>query len=117
MVARINRNRNTNPVADNKVAIAVNDTTAVTLDAADTSRIFFEVSILPAVTDVCVFIRIYPASDDNIERGVWIGRFNFGNDVFFRPSWRMPEDNICTDEISAILLSGDPDENVYVVTY
>jgi len=117
MVARIGRNQNSNPVADNKTAITVNDTTAVTLDAADTSRIFFEVSILPKSTDVCVFIRLYPASDDNIERGVWIGRFNFANDVFFRPFWRMPADNICPDEISAILLSGDPDENVYVVTY
>ena len=117
MSLSIDRNRNTNDTADVKAAITVNNTTSVVLAAANLNRIFFEVNNLPKATDVCVFIRPYPAAQDTIRRGAWVGRFNFANDTVFRSFWRMPKDNIYTGEISAILLAGQPDEDVYVIEY
>ena len=117
MTQSIGRNRNTNDVADVKPPITLNDTTAVVLAAANPNRIFFRVGIVPVNDDLNVFVRLYAASDDNLERGIWIGQFIMGNNVFFVPSWPMPSDNIYPGEISAILKSGVPDLDVYVTEY
>jgi len=111
------RTRNVNNEPNVPNPITLNDTTAVKIADANSSRNFIEFSILPKMTDVCVFIRLYPALDDDLMRGTWIGRFNLGNNVFFRSSWRMIQDSIYPGEISAILLGGQPDEDIYITEY
>lgn len=117
MPSFIQRTRNTNDTASVPAAITLNDTTAVVIAVANLERQYFQVNVLPAVLDTCVFIRLYAAGDDNDAVGDWIGRFNFANDVFFKPSWRMTPDNIYTGEISAILIAGAADEDVYITEY
>lgn len=112
----IERTRNTNPIANVFLPIAVGET-AVKLADPRNDRLYFQVDVLPDVSDVNIAIRLYPAADDDTWRGDWIGRFNFGNDVFFKPFWRMTPDNIYTGEISAIVMPGDPTVDLYVTEY
>lgn len=117
MTLKRERTINTNNEANVPLLITANATTAVTVIGINLERTFFEIDILPKMTDVCVFIRLYEAAQDDIMRGAWIGRFTFGNSTFFREHWRMPTDNIYTGEISVILLAGDPNEDVYITEY
>jgi len=117
MTFTIDRNRNTSDEADVKTTITVDDTTAVVLAAANPNRTFFEVNITPSASNLDLFVSLYPASDDNIKRGSWVGRFSMGNNVAFKSEWRMSEDNIYTGEISAILTTSNQDEDVFVVEY
>lgn len=59
-----------------------------------------------------MFIRLYPASDDNDHKGVVITRDTFGNSNLFKPGWRMSADNIYTGEISALSSVGSVDIHV-----
>lgn len=112
----LERTRNTNPEAVVLEAISVGET-AVKLADPRNDRIYFQVDVLPMVDDVCVGIRLYPASVDDIWRGDWIGQFHFGNDVFFKSFWRMTPDNIYTGEISALVMPGQPTVDLYVTEY
>lgn len=117
MTGKRGSTRNFNDVADVKAAIPVpfGANSPILLAAANDARMSFEVDILPKFTDVSIFIRLYPVAQDNLQRGYWIGRFNMANDTFFRPFWKMPDGNVYTGEISAIMVPGPiADENVYV---
>ncbi len=117
MTKSLNSNFNFNDTSIVSSPILVNNATAVKILDAQTDIVnfnsFIEFNILPSNANVSMFIRPYPAVQDNDRRGVWIGRFNMGNDTFFRSFWRMPETSLYTGEWSAILAPGNLPENVY----
>ena len=111
---------------DKKASVNKNDTASVTgpinvgttsmkIADANDDRIFFEVNLGGGSSNESVFIKLQPASADNDEKGVWIGRRLSGNDAYLTSSWRMPETEIYTGEISAISESGTVD--IYVTEY
>jgi hypothetical protein len=117
----IGRNRNTTDTASIVSKITINSSTATTIAAANPNRIFFEVFAPPVGVsnnhDYCAFLRPYPAAQDNVAHGAWIGSYQVGNDSLFKGEWRMPSDNIYTGEFSAILCTGQSDINIYIVEY
>lgn len=118
MTLRIGRTRNFNDVADVKQPITVTSSAAVTIAAANDKRIYFSASAFSDSQDVRkLFLRFYPAAQDNDNRGEILGWDQGGNDVFFTLRYSMPVDNIYTGEISAILAPGQPDIDLYVVEY
>lgn len=111
------RTRNENDTSVVSSPIVLNSTTAVTISSANSKRMFFECCVTPETASFCVFIRLYPASQDNSAKGFWVGSYQSGNDVYFKPDWRMPVDTIYTGEISAILCPGEDDKEIYVTEY
>jgi len=115
MTFKIGRNRNTNDTATVST-VALNATTATTIAAANTDRIFLHISVEGTATpDVCVYVRLYAAATDNTKAGVMLGVNTSGNNNVFAVSWEMPTDNIYTGELSAILDSGTA--NVFITEY
>ena len=94
MAAHKGRTSNTNDAA-NVVAISVGDGGAVTLSPPNSRRIHFHVDNGDA--DKGVWIRMYPASQDNTKRGIYLGDVEKS-----KSEWEMPTDNPYTGEISAI---------------
>jgi len=111
MTESIDRNRNTND-APTVTTVTLNSVTATTISAARVRRISLEVCLDAGVSDVNVFIRPYPAIQDNLKRGEVLTRFLMGTATFFRPSWRSMEDTIMTSEYSAITDIGEVDVHV-----
>lgn len=117
----IGRNINTTPTASIVSTVTVNDSTAVVVAPANPDRIFLEISAPPVgVTnnhDYCVFLRLYAASQDNTPHGLWLGSYQVGNDSLFKGVWRMPQGDIYTGEVSAILCAGDADVILHITEY
>lgn len=111
MAKMIGRNLNSNDVASvNKVEI--NSVNATTIALPNDKRIYLSVFLDPSNIDVNVFIRLYPASDDNIKQGEILTRVQLGNANLFNPNWVMLVDNPYHGEISAISDSGTFDINI-----
>ena len=110
MTATIGTSTNVNTEGENSSPISVGSTTAVTLIAAqvfpaDAPRI--KVWVYNDGNRL-LWVRLYPASDDNIARGIPI-----------EPGERivlMEKSDIYTGEISAIMASGGA-RDVYVTWY
>ena len=113
----IGRTQNKHDSANVSDPIILNDTTAVIISSANVSRIFFQAFVTPGISDFGCFIRLYAATVDNSARGIWVGSYQFGNDTYFSDNWKMPNDNIYTGEISAILEAGNADRAIYVTEY
>lgn len=101
----IGRNQNTNDAAT-VTTYEINSVTATVISVVNPLRIAFGACLDPGITNVDVFIRLYPAAADNLKRGEVLTRDTFGNSSLFRPSWTTIPDNIYTGEISAISQSG-----------
>ena len=96
------RTRNTNDEADVPSAIATNSSTSVVIAAANPDRLFFRVCMDRGTNNRDVWVRLYPSSQDNLKRGICIGRRLDEDGSYDRMDWEMPVDNIYTGEISAI---------------
>lgn len=103
MTKVIGRNINVNDTAILSSAIALNASTSVLVQAANTNRIFYAISN-PENKDI--WLKKQSAASDNDKKGIFVPRGGY---------WEMPADNIYTGEISAIAVSGTP--NVYSVEY
>ena len=92
--------------------VAINDTTATIISAANSLRTPFVVNLNGGTADEEVFIRLYPAATDNIKKGIVLKRKIIGatsiNDAIF-----VLENNaMYTGEISALSESGTFDVHV-----
>lgn len=106
---RVGRNRNVTSEVDHDL-VTINSTTATTLVVSRENRISFSACLAPGLTNVDVYIRYYPAADDNIKQGRdTLIRDTMGNTNLFKPMHEMLTDNIYDGEISAISLSGTVD--------
>ena len=114
MTAILGRNRNTNDVAV-VTTFEVNPLTAITVAAPNPTRIHVSISLDAGVTSRRVFVRSYPASDDNDKKGDLLAVEFLGNDALVIFNWETPPDNIYTGEISMISVSGT--FNVHVTEY
>jgi len=101
MTLTIGRNRNTNDVAV-VTTFVLNSTTATKVADANPNRIFFHFSA-EAIGMNSAFVRLYPAGDDNLKRGM---NMDF---------WEMPPDINYTGEISAI--AKGPNITVHATEY
>lgn len=90
----------------------INSVTATTIAVSNTSRIAFIASLDAGTADVNLFIRLYPAATDNIQKGIILARRTSSNDALYHPVWQMDGDNIYTGEISAITSAGTFDVHV-----
>ncbi len=105
MGLKIGQNRNTNDTATVSAEVTMADgAVAETLSAASDSRIFFAVTI----TEKDAFIRLYPASTDNVIKGIKVKKDE---------TWEMPTDNIYTGEISIIAKKITEEPHYFVTTY
>lgn len=107
MAKKIERTTNRNTQAQVAVT-ALNDATAVVIASADADRIYFQVNHDNAAMGV--WIRLYPAAQDNDKRGIFLTP-KTGSSV----TWEMPVDNVYVGEISAIAEVGNP--NAYTTEY
>ena len=111
MPKMIGRTENSNDAA-NVATYTINSTTATTIFVANPDLIFQSFCLDPDVTDVDIFLRPYPAAQDNIKHGDVLTRDTFGNSSLFRPYMAMPVDCLYKGEWSAISLSGTSDLHV-----
>lgn len=95
MAKQVGRNRNITDTAVTDV-VNVNSSTAQTLVAANPDRIGLIVS---NDSNQELWIRYYPAADDNDQKGIFLENNRSGH-------WEMPTDNIYTGEVSVIMDSG-----------
>ena len=96
------RTQNTHDTAETTL-ITVNDTTAITIAGVNAARVAFSATLVPSAGDVDIYIRYYPAAQDNIKQGDdVITRHTMGNLNLFHPHHEMLTDTIYTGEISAI---------------
>lgn len=100
MVMRKGRTENNNDAAAVGTT-TLNNSTAVTISAANVDRIFFHVDNDSG--SHAFWLRLYPAATDNIKQGIFVAS-RTGAPTF----WRMPVDNIYTGEISAIAVTDSP---------
>jgi len=110
----LGRNRNTNSVAD-VTTVSLNDATASTLVPSNPDRIMCLISLdagFGTGVDIEVFIRFWPAADDNDKKGIVLKRIVSGNDSLLQSVITMPVDNIYTGEISAIVAVGSVDIHI-----
>ena len=105
------RNENSIDIA-NVTTYAINSATATTIFVANPDLLFQSFCLDPDITDVDIFLRPYPAAQDNIKRGDVLTRDTFGNSSLFRPYMAMPVDCLYKGEWSAISLSGTSDLHV-----
>lgn len=115
MTVKVGRNVNT---SDNGAVTTytVNSTTATTIRPALPvplrGGIFFRVDMAPGTSDRDVFIRVYPASQDNTKHGMLLSRRFSGNDNASVFHVELPSADKFTGEISAICDSGSVDVSV-----
>lgn len=114
MTGMIGRNRNTNDVAT-VITYEVNPTNAITVAAANSSRIHLSISLDVGLTSRRAFIRLYPASDDNDKKGSLLALELLGNDALVVFNWEMTPDNVYTGPVSMISVAGT--FNVHVTEY
>ena len=105
MAQSIGRNQNKNDVAS-VTTVEINDTTATVIVPANPLRIFLVINLDGGTAEEEVFIRFYPAADDDLKRGMVIKRKIIGATSINDPRVHMEGDNIYTGEISAISESG-----------
>jgi len=98
MAKKIGRNINTNDTGTISSAITLNATTSTTIQAANSSRIFFRIDN-SSTKDV--WLKLQAASVDNDKKGIFLKRLG--------DFWEMPPDNIYTGEISAIAVNDVPE--------
>ena len=104
--SKLGRNINIAAEVDHAI-IPIDSVTATTIVLPKNDRITFSACIEPGIFDVDVYIRYYPAAQDNIKQGRDVlTRKTLGNTNLFRPLHEMLADNIYDGEISAIALSG-----------
>ena len=82
-------------------SVALNNTTAVVLLAADIERLFFEINNNDSTKDF--WVRFYPAATDNIKQGIFIT-----SKTGSRTSFQMLRATMYTGEISAIADTDSP---------
>lgn len=111
MTLKIGRNINTNDIAIVSSSIALNAVTSTKIADANPDRIAFIVSVDGIMGNSSIFIKLQAASADNDIKGIWVGR----QGVVFKTDWSMPNDNIYTGEISAIITGGMA--SVFVTEY
>lgn len=107
MAKTVGRSINKNDTAVT-TQVALNNSTAVTISAADPTRIFFHVNNDNA--SHAFWVRLYPAATDNIKQGIFVS-----SKSGLKSFWEMMEDNIYTGEISAIAVTDSP--TAYVTEY
>lgn len=101
MAKRIGRTKNVNDESDTSSGIALNATTAVTIQAANNERIFFHVDNDNSAN--AFWVRLYPAAQDDLKRGIFVS-----GKIGARPFWTMPSDEKYLGEISAIADTDSP---------
>ena len=114
MTLLIGRNRNTNTEA-NVTEINISSISPTVICPVNPRRVFFRVDLESGTNQRNVYIRLYPAIQDNDKKGIVIGRRIAGNGSYFNLFWEMPRDSIYTGEISAI--SESSNINIYVTEY
>lgn len=105
------RNRNANDEAT-VTTVEVNDTTASKLVDANPDRIHLTINLDGGSAEEEVFVRFYPAADDDLKRGMVIKRKILGATSINDPRIVMEGDNVYTGEISAISESGTFDLHI-----
>jgi len=113
MPVAIGGNLNTNTDATT-TTYTINSVTATVISTAKTptTRLSFRVDLDPSSTDVDVFIRLYPASDDVLTRGIILTRSTLGNTNVTNLFYEMPPTDKYIGEISAITGGGSIDIHV-----
>ena len=113
MTATVGGNLNTNTDAT-VTTYTLNSVTPTIIGTVKgpTERIFFRVDLDPAMTDIDVFIRLYPAAQDTLKRGIVLTRATLGNTNIISIFWEMPPNEKCLGEISAITRLGTIDIHV-----
>ena len=111
MTHLIGRNQNKNDTAV-VTTVEVNDTTAAVVVAANPARIHITINLDGGTAEEEVFVRFYPAADDNLKRGMVIKRKIIGATSINDPRVTMDGDNVYTGEISAISESGTFDLHI-----
>ena len=112
MAKTIGGNLNTN---DESVVttVEINSVTATKLVNANPSRIFLNISLSSIEEgDTAIFIRLYPATDNDDKTGIPIGILTVGNNNIFKIDWEMNSNNIYTGEVSAITNIGTTIVNI-----
>ncbi len=111
MTHRLGRNINTSE--DSRVTTyTLNGTTATVISPAYPQRTEWRVSLDSGISDIDVFIREYPAAQDNLRRGHLLTRRNSSNDTVFNVNFGNHPDNPYTGEYSAITSGGTVDVHV-----
>lgn len=111
MVEKTGRNVNFNDTAT-VTTVPVNSVTATVAAAANPKRRFLRIDLDPEMVDRDVFVRLYPAADDDLPRGMVLTRRSFANDSLFNPFWESMPDNPYTGEVSVLSLTGLIDVHV-----
>ena len=107
MVKDTGRNRNSNDEADTN-SFLLNPTVAIIIQAANDDRMYFTVN--NNAVGKGVWIRLYPAAQDNIKHGIYLSEKEKDGNF-----WEMPADNVYTGEISAI--ANEVGSTVYTTEY
>ena len=105
------RNRNTATEAS-VTTVEVNENTASVVAVANPARIHITINLDGGTAEEEVFVRFYPAGDDDLKKGLVIKRKIIGATSINDPRVSMDGDNVYTGEISAISESGTFDVHV-----
>lgn len=98
-----NINRNDEAITE---IVEINSTTATKLLDVNSKRMYAAVWLIPDNSNLSVYVRKYPAADDNIKKGAVLTRDTLSNSNLFTPLWETKASNVYTGEISAISESG-----------
>jgi len=104
----IGTNSSRNDTSVQVTSYTLNSLTAGLVSVANERRIFIHFD--NNFSDKAVWIRLYPAAQDNIKQGIFINGKEQG-----RTEWSMPAGAMYTGEISAIAEEGNP--TIYVTEY
>lgn len=108
MAVFIGGNLNKNDVAVQVFGYEVNSSMATTISIVNLERIFFHVA--NNFADKAIWVRLYPAAQDNIKRGIFLNGKEQG-----RTDWDMPSGAIYTGEISVV--AEEDTHDIYVTEY
>ena len=86
--------------------------TAIAANVGKNGRAYISVSLDEGTTNRNVFIRLYPATTDNIQKGIVLTRDTMGNNSLFHSVWELKGSSMFNGEISAITASGTVDVHV-----
>ena len=99
MTLIIGKNQNVNDTAI--VSSYAVGNTPVKLASAKSRRTYMHIALDPSTSNVSTFIRLYPATLDNLAKGIVLARNKAG-----RTSWTMSEGNTYIGEVSAVAIGG-----------
>ena len=118
MTKEVGRNLNTNTEAAVNI-IPLNDLTATKIGDAvgHDGRLFFRVDLTAGAIDKNIYIRLYPAAQDNLARGILLTRRTLGNDNLYHSHWEMPDGTKYYGEISAIVAAGNGAVDISVTEF